>query len=99
MEHSCSNTKGRGDYHGIGLLEPIWKVLKRIMDHRLNTIELHDCLHGCCSNHGTGTKVIKAKMVQQLSYFELKPFYEVFLNLRKAFDSMDRDCCIMILEG
>ncbi len=24
--------KGGGDYRGIGLLEPLWKVVKRIMD-------------------------------------------------------------------
>ncbi len=38
-------------------------------------------------------------MAQQLSYLELKPFYGVFLDLKKAFDSMDRERCIMILEG
>jgi hypothetical protein len=91
--------KGRGDYRGIGLLEPIWKVLKRIMDRRLDAIELHDCLHGCRAHRGTGTGVIKAKLAQQLSYLELKPFYGVFLDLKKAFDSMDRERCIMILEG
>ncbi len=25
--------KGGGDYRGIGLLEPIWKVIERIIDH------------------------------------------------------------------
>jgi len=69
------------------------------MDHRLNANELHDCLHGCRAHRGTGTVVIEAKLAQQLSYLELKPFYEVFLDLKKAFDSMDRECCIMILEG
>jgi hypothetical protein len=44
MEHSCSNTEGGGDYRGIGLLEPIWKVLERIMDRRFDAIEQHDCL-------------------------------------------------------
>ncbi len=92
--------KGGGDYHGIGLLlEPIWKVLERIIDRRLDAIELHDCLHGCCANRGTGTTVIEAKLAQQLSHLELKPFYGVFLDLKKAFDSMDWDCCILILEG
>ena len=43
--------------------------------------------------------VIEAKMAQQLSYLELKPLYGVFLDLKKAFDSMDWDRCIMILEG
>jgi hypothetical protein len=91
--------KGGGDYRRIGLLEPIWKVLERVMDHRLNAIKLHDCLHGCHMHRETGTGVIEAKLAQQLSYLELKPFYGVFLDLRKAFDSMDQERCIMILEG
>ncbi len=91
--------KGRGDYRGIGLLEPIWKVLEQIIDHCLNAIELHDHLHGCRANCGTGTTVIEAKLAQQLSHLELNPFYGVFLDLKKAFDSMDWDRCILILEG
>jgi hypothetical protein len=46
-----------------------------------------------------GTAIIKAKLAQQLSYLELQPFYEVFLNLRKAFDVMDQEQCLLILEG
>jgi len=91
--------KGGGDYRGIGLLEPIWKVLEWIMDCRLDAINLHDCLHGCRAKRGTGTAVVEAKMAQQLSYLKLKPFYGVFLDLKKTFDSMDREHCIMILEG
>jgi hypothetical protein len=29
---------GGGDYWGIGLLEPFWKVIEIIMDKRLNII-------------------------------------------------------------
>ncbi len=83
----------------MGLLKLIWKVLKGIMDHQLNAIKLHDCLHGCQADRRTDTMVIEAKMAQQLLYLKLKPFYGVFLYLRKAFDLMDQDCYIMILEG
>ena len=91
--------KGGGDYRGIGLLEPIWKCIERVIEHRLNAIELHDSLHGCRDARGTGTAIIEAKLAQQLSYLELKPFYGVFLDLRKAFDAMDRERCILLLEG
>jgi len=37
--------KGGGDYHGIGLLNPIWKVVENVMVARLSVIKLHDCLH------------------------------------------------------
>ena len=33
--------KGGGDYRGIGLLEPLWKVVEIIMDKRLQVIEFH----------------------------------------------------------
>ncbi len=70
-----------------------------MIDHRLDTINLHDSLHGCRHNRGTGTAIIEAKLAQQLSYLELRPFYGVFLDLQKAFDAMDRERCLMVLEG
>ncbi len=74
-------------------------MIEQIIDHRLDAFELHDSLHGCRNKRKMGTAIIKAKLAQQLSYLELKPFYSVFLNLRKAFNAMDRERCIMILEG
>jgi hypothetical protein len=91
--------KGEGDYWGIGLLEPMWEVCKRVMDLRLNAFDLHDLLHGCHDKRGTGTAGIKAKLAQQLAHLEQVPFYGVFLDLKKAFDSMDRERCLLILEG
>ncbi len=91
--------KGGGDYRGIRLLEPIWKVIERTIDHWLDAFDLHNSLQGCRNKHGTGTAIIEAKLVQQLTYLELKPFYGIFLDLQKAFDTMDREWCILILEG
>ncbi len=54
--------KGGGGYCGIGLLEPMWKIIERVMDHRLEVIALHDSLHGCRNGQGTGTAVIKVKL-------------------------------------
>jgi hypothetical protein len=91
--------KGGGNYQGIGLLEPMWKVCEQVMDTRLNKIPLHKSLHGCCNGHGTGTAVMEAKLAQQLAHLEQVPFYGVFLNLKKAFDSMDCEHCLLILGG
>ena len=75
--------KGGGDYRGIGLLEPIWKVLERIMDLRLDAIELHDTLHGCRAKRGTATTVIKAKLAQQPHTLSCSRFTASFLTSRK----------------
>jgi hypothetical protein len=91
--------KGGGDYRGIGLLEPIWKVIERVIDKRLEAIALHDSLHGCHNGRGTGTAVIEAKLSQQLAHIEQTPFYGVFIDLKKALDAMDGEHCLLLLEG
>jgi len=91
--------KGGGDNRGIGLLEPIWKILEQVMDHRLNAIPIHKSLHGCRNGWGTGTAVIEAKLAQQLAHLEQCPFYGVFFDLKKAFDAMDCERCLLVLEG
>ena len=57
-----------GDYRGIGLLEPIWKVVEVLMDKRFLAIEFHDCLHGFLAGRGTGTATMEVKLAQQLAY-------------------------------
>ena len=39
---------------------------------------------------------IEAKLVHQLAYIEQAPFYGIFLDLQKAYESMDRDRCLHI---
>ncbi len=56
--------KGRGEYHGIGLLEAIWKVIESIMDQQMNVIEFNDVLHGFCNGRGTGMAITEAKLAQ-----------------------------------
>jgi hypothetical protein len=99
LDHSILIPKGGSNYRGIRLLEPIWKVIEKIIDHRLDAFKLHNSLHGCRNKRRTETAIIKTKLAQQLSYLELKPFYGIFLNLRMAFDAMDREWCIIIFEG
>ncbi len=91
--------KGGGDYGGIGLLEPFWKVIERVINKRLEAIALHDSLHGCRAGRGTGTAVIEAKLTQQLAHIKQTPFYGVFIDLKKAFDAMDRERALLLLEG
>ena len=79
--------KGGGDYRGIGLMEPMWKVLEIVMVSRMRAIEFHDCLHGSVPKRGTGTATTEVKLAQQLAYLEQEPWYGIFVDLRKAFDA------------
>ncbi len=65
----------------------------------MNALLLHEVLHGCRYRCGTGTAILEAKLAQQLAHLEQEPFYRVFLDLIKAFDAMDRERCLLILEG
>ncbi|KAL7538217.1 hypothetical protein ACHAWF_006025 [Thalassiosira exigua] len=90
---------GGRDYRGIGLLEPIWKLLEAIMDRRLNVIEFHDCLHGYLTKRGTGTATMEAKLAIQLARLEQHPLYGIFVDLKKAFDAIYRGRYLRILKG
>ena len=53
--------KGKGDYHGIGLVDVMWKVVADILNQRLTaSITYHDFLHRLWAGHGTGNASLKA---------------------------------------
>ena len=89
--------KGGGDFRGIGLLEPFWKSIEILIHRRLQVVEFHDCLHGFIGGRDTGTSTIKAKLAQQLAHLEQELLFETFVDLKKAYDAMDRERCMEIL--
>ena len=92
--------KGNGDYRGIGLLEIGWKVIESIINRRIaSKVIFHDALHGFRAKRGTGTACIEAKLLQQLSKMVQKTLHFIFLDLRKAYDTVDREQLLEILEG
>ena len=92
--------KDSGGFRGIGLLEIIWKLISSIIDARLkSSIEFHDCLHGFLAKRGTGTATIEAKLMQQLAALDQVPLFEIFLDLKKAYDTLDRGRMLQILEA
>ena len=75
--------KGDGNYRGIGLLEPAWKVVELIMDARLQVRELNDSLHGFTVKRGTGTMTIKVKLAQQLAHMDRTPCMQSSLTFER----------------
>ncbi len=64
---------------------------------RIGTIEFHPCLHRGLLKRGTGTATIEAKLVQQSAWMEQEPLYQVFVDLRKAYDHLDQEGYLVIM--
>jgi hypothetical protein len=80
-------------------LEATWKVCSAIVNSRLQkSIEFHESLHGFRKEHGTGTATLDAKLRMQLSHIQGVPMYQIFLDLSKAYDTMDRTRTLHILR-
>jgi hypothetical protein len=69
------------------------------MMRRLASIKFHDCLHGGLPKRGTGTALIKAKRVQQLAWQDQCPLHEIYVDLKKAYDSINRGRMMGILKA
>jgi hypothetical protein len=89
--------KGGGDFQGIGILNPCWKVVEKISVCCLAAIKFHPCLHIELPQQGTGTVTIEAKLAQQLAWMEQEPLYQVSVDLRKVYDHLDCKCCLAIM--
>ncbi len=91
--------KGGGDYCGICLLNPIQKVVEKVMVFWFSAIKLLNWLHSKLPGQGTGTAIIKVKLQQQLAWAEQEPLYQIYLDLQKAHDALDWGRCLGILAG
>ena len=60
---------------------------------------LNDALYEFRLGRGTGTDTLEAKLVQQLVGIAHEPLFQVFLDVRKVYKSMDRVRCTEIMRG
>ena len=88
-----------GGVRGIGLLESIHKLCSQIINLRLaQTIEFCDEVHGFRRKRGTFTAIGESKIRTQMAACESKTIYKIFLDLRKAYDSIDRKRVLRLME-
>ena len=57
----------------------------------MEDITYHDTLHGFWAGRETGNVTLKAKRPQQLTSMRETVLFEVFLDLQKAYDSLDQE--------
>ena len=85
---------------GIGLVEVIWKMINTIINSRLRTaILFHVSLHGFSQGRGVGMATVEDKLAQQLAGICHKTLFQVFLNVKKSYNSLYRMRYMEILRG
>ena len=78
----------------------VWKVFATVVNCCLkSSVALHDALHRFRAGRGTGNATSEAKLAQQLAGIAHNPLFQIFLDVRKAYDSLDRGQCMEILQG
>ena len=86
-------------FRGIGLLEVLWKLISAMIHKRIvENVSFHDGIHGFRTRRGTGTAILEAKLLMQKAACTNKTLYQVFLDLTKAYDTVDRERVLEILE-
>ena len=92
--------KGKMDTWGVGLLESLCKVVYAIIDTLLGeSFCLHDVVHGFRTGRGRGTAILDLNMAHEMTIMDQYPLLLVFLDLQKAYDTIDFERLLMMLEG
>jgi Reverse transcriptase (RNA-dependent DNA polymerase) len=90
---------GSNDFRGIALLETIYKIVSMIIHRRLiESIPFHDSIHGFRTERGTSTAIINIKLKMQLAKRKKIPLYMIFLDIKKAYDTLDRGRIMILLK-
>ena len=92
--------KGGGKYLRIGLVEVVCKAVAVILNRRFTaSITYHNSLHGFWDGHSTRTATLEVKLLQQVTTMREALLHEIFLDLHKEYDYLDRYRCPEFLEG
>ena len=83
-------TKGTTKTWGTGLLETLWKVVEALIDTRLRAnIHMYVVLHRLGYGIGTRTDIMELNLAQDVASIYQPPLFLVFLDLRKAYGTVD----------
>ena len=81
-------------------MEVLWKIITGILNQHLTTaIGFHDTLYGFWAGRGMGAVSFKARLLQQLMMMMEAVLFEIYLDIQKLYDALDRGRCLDILTG
>ena len=72
-------------------MEVVCKVYAVVVNYRLKrSATVHNVLHVLSYGRDTGTVTLESKLAKQLAGIAHNPMFQVFLDVREAYDSLDR---------
>ena len=81
--------KGGGEYHVIGIVGVLCKVISIIFDRCLEeSIELHDVVQMSRVWRGTGTATLEAKILQEITGMQKEVLYDIFIYMHTSNDCL-----------
>ena len=90
-----------GSYRGITILEAVGKVFARLMSNRINEFicpkVIPESQSGFRPGRGTADMIFSARQLQEKCVEQRMPLYQVFVDLTKAFDTVNRDALWIVL--
>ena len=76
----------------------MWKTVMVIVNrHMMAAIQLHETLHILCTVRSMGTDFLKDKLLHQLMALREEVLHDIFLDIHKAYDALERGRCLDIL--
>ena len=69
-------------------------IHKRIIEK----IKFHDSIHGFRTETGTSTAIINIKLKMQIAKRRKIPLYMIFLDIKKAYDAIDKERTIILFK-
>ena len=89
----------KGGVRGIGLLEAIHKLISQIINIRMaSAVSFDKDVHGFRKRRCTYTAIGERKLRMQMAVCSSTTVYQVYLDLMKAYDSIDRQRVLLILQ-
>ena len=90
-----------GSYRGITILEAVGKVFARLMLNRMNEVicpnVIPESQSGFRPGRGTTDMIFSARQLQEKCTEKQMPLYQVFVDLTKAFDTVNREALWIVL--
>ena len=90
----------KDEFRGITLLDTTYKLISSCINERCKqAIKFHDGIHGFRTGRGCQTALFEAKADMDAREAAGATYHQIFLDLSKAFDTVDRERLFLVMKA